>query len=35
VARGIDGKRIKVEGKGETKDNSRESLAAVAVTIEK
>ena len=35
VARGIDGSRIKAEGKGETKNNSRESLAAVAVTIEK
>lgn len=35
VARGIDEARIKTEGKGETKDNSRESLAAVAVTIEK
>ena len=35
VARGIDASRIKAEGKGETKDNSRESLAAVAVTIEK
>lgn len=35
VARGIDGKRIKAEGKGETKDNSKESLAAVCITIEK
>ena len=35
VARGIDGNRIKTEGKGETKNNSKESLSAVAVTIEK
>ena len=35
VARGIDADRIKAEGKGETKDNSKESLAAVAVMIEK
>ncbi|MBR0273561.1 MAG: OmpA family protein [Bacteroidaceae bacterium] len=35
VARGIDATRIKAAGKGETKDNSKESLAAVAVTIEK
>lgn len=35
VARGIDAARIKTEGKGETKDNSKESLSAVAVTIEK
>lgn len=34
VARGIDGSRIKTEGKGETKDNSQESLAAVCVKIE-
>ena len=34
VARGIDAARIKTEGKGETKDNSKESLSAVAVTIE-
>jgi outer membrane protein OmpA-like peptidoglycan-associated protein len=36
VARGIDGKRIKVEGKGERgKGNDRNDRAAVAVTIEK
>ncbi|MBO4905862.1 MAG: OmpA family protein [Bacteroidaceae bacterium] len=35
VARGVDAARIKTEGKGETKDNSKESLAAVAVMIEK
>ena len=35
VARGIDAARIKTEGKGETNDNSKESLSAVAVTIEK
>ena len=35
VARGIDAARIKAVGKGETKNNSKESLAAVAVTIEK
>lgn len=35
VARGIDAARIKAVGKGETKNNSRESLAAVCVTIEK
>ena len=36
VARGIDGKRIKVEGKGERgKGNDQNDRAAVAVTIEK
>ena len=36
VARGIDGKRIKAEGKGERgKGNNKDDRAAVAVTIEK
>ena len=35
VARGIDAARIKAVGKGETKNNSKESLAAVCITIEK